>query len=591
MALDKEIKVILSAQDNASAALRQVGSSLGALEDAGRRLLATLGPLAGALAVREIVETSLQFERYKNALIAITGSADGASREMEYVRSIANELGISLEATAESWVKFSAATKGTAIAGDEARRIFESVATAARVLGLDADTTRGVFLALEQMLSKGKVSAEELRGQLGERLPGAFRLMAQALGVTTPELDKMLQTGHVLATEALPKFATELEKAFGGGKEIAISSASAAVERFGNKVTELKLQLADAGILDTVVNSMEALGQAISDPRVVQSIANMGQSFEAIASGSGPAMITALEGMVKLFQALAIGSQVVITALQLIGDVLAAVAAAAVSAAQGDFKTAWAILQDPTPANNFNKNLDALEKSTAAFWGSATQAASGVKTLGEENKTTTKTLADYEAEVRKAAGSTTAQADATKKSAEEAKKAAVELEKQRIEAAKLAVEIEKIASNERIKKIEFAVGLKTEQIKADVEVAKAIIGTIDTTIKSTGDLLGSLFGNLKGAGSFGEKWAIEDQIKLENQRREEALKLQKDLTQAQIDALKSRTEMMNRGEAMIKMTLDGVEPELEMIMWKIVERLQTRVNEELASFLIGVAPA
>jgi tape measure domain-containing protein len=51
-------------------------------------------------------------------------------------------------------------------------------------LGLSVDDQRGIFKALEQMLSKGNVQAEELRGQLGERLPGAIYFSAKALGVT-----------------------------------------------------------------------------------------------------------------------------------------------------------------------------------------------------------------------------------------------------------------------------------------------------------------------------------------------------------------------------------------------------------------------
>ena len=44
------------------------------------------------------------------------------------------------------------------------------------------------MLALAQMASKGTVQAEELRGQLGERLPGAFKIAAAAMGVTQAEL-------------------------------------------------------------------------------------------------------------------------------------------------------------------------------------------------------------------------------------------------------------------------------------------------------------------------------------------------------------------------------------------------------------------
>ncbi len=89
------------------------------------------------------------------------------------------------------------------------------MAKAGAVLGLRTDEMSGIFLALEQMLSKGKVTTEELRRQLGERLPGAFGIMAASLGVTLPKLDEMLKKGELLSADVLPGFADAVEVAFG----------------------------------------------------------------------------------------------------------------------------------------------------------------------------------------------------------------------------------------------------------------------------------------------------------------------------------------------------------------------------------------
>ena len=65
------------------------------------------------------------------------------------------------------------------------------------------------------MIGKGKISAEELRGQLGEAMPSAMGIMAKSLGVTTQQLDKMMASGQLMAEDVLPQFAQEAEKAFG----------------------------------------------------------------------------------------------------------------------------------------------------------------------------------------------------------------------------------------------------------------------------------------------------------------------------------------------------------------------------------------
>lgn len=115
---------------------------------------------------------------------------------------------------ASAYAKFAAATKDTGVSADQTRTIFEGVAQAAAKMGLSAAETEGALLALSQMAGKGVVSAEELRGQLGERLPGAFNLAAKAMGVTTQQLNKMLETGQIMASDFLPKFGATLKSEF-----------------------------------------------------------------------------------------------------------------------------------------------------------------------------------------------------------------------------------------------------------------------------------------------------------------------------------------------------------------------------------------
>lgn len=587
MATNK-IELLLSANDQATAALKNVSGGLGDMQTAVRQLLPLLGSVGAALGVREIIDSAVAWDGYEKALTAITGSGAGARKELDYIWETADRLGVGVNGLADSWVKFMAAAKGTVLEGQAARDVFEAVTQATVRLGLSSDETRGALNAVQQMMSKGKVSAEELRQQLGERVPGAFQLFAKAAGVSTAELDKMLQSGKV-GIDILPKVADELNKVYGSAGQA--ESARQAMERFGNAVEKFKLELSAAGVLDVFIGAMKALQETLGDQRTIESIRGIGQSFEGIASGSGPALVVALEGVVKGFQLLAIGGQTTITALQLVGDIMASVGAAVAFAAEGDFKEAWEILQDSTPADNFNRNMDALEKSTSAFWGAADKAAGGARTLGDEAKAAAGKTGELTTATGAATAATAKDADTKKALADEAKKAAEQIEKQRQEAVKLALEMEKIASNERIKKMELLIGLQTERLRGDVEVAKQIIGTLNTSIQSTGDLLGGLFGTLLNAtkgGSWSAQRAIEDQIKRENDRRDQAFESQKKLTDAQVEALRAKTKALNEGKGLINITLDGVEPELETILWKIVDRVQAKVNEEASELLIGV---
>lgn len=199
--------------------------------------LAGVVSLAGVAAMtKSFVDAGLQLEKMTKLFNAAAGSASLGARELEYIRETSKKMGLEFTSTAESYGKFAASIRNTTLEGEAGRKVFESVSGATSALGLSADETKGVFNALQQMMSKGKVQAEELRGQLGERLPGAFKMAADAMGITTAELDKQLKDGNVLASDLLPKLAIQLDKTYGKAAVEGAASAAAEFNRFKNAV-------------------------------------------------------------------------------------------------------------------------------------------------------------------------------------------------------------------------------------------------------------------------------------------------------------------------------------------------------------------
>ncbi len=192
----------------------------------------------GTVQIKQFVfslrEAQLEATRIGNTLkFALGGESQGVAG-MRYVADLANKLGLELRATAQGYAKFAAAASSANLTLSQTNAIFEGVAKATTVLGLSGADAGGVFLALSQMLSKGKVSAEELRGQLGERLPGALAIAARAQGVTTEKFSEMLDKGQIIARDFLPRFAAEMEKTFGAASGSAAQSAIANVNRLAN---------------------------------------------------------------------------------------------------------------------------------------------------------------------------------------------------------------------------------------------------------------------------------------------------------------------------------------------------------------------
>ena len=160
----------------------------------------------------------------------ITNSRELAQTQ-EFLRKSAQDYGADLLTVTNRYIKFRAATQQAGLTAKETQRIFGTMTKAAGVLGLKKDELQGIFLALEQMVSKGKITTEELRRQLGERLPGAMDIMANSMGVTTAQLDEMLKKGEVITKDVLPGFAKQVEIAFGLKNIDRVQTLQAACER------------------------------------------------------------------------------------------------------------------------------------------------------------------------------------------------------------------------------------------------------------------------------------------------------------------------------------------------------------------------
>ena len=217
---------------------------------------------AALYAGKACFDASLQMDRLVKSYATIEGSTSGAVSQLDYIYEISNKLGLEFQSTAEAAKGFFAAGKGSALQKD-LNGIFEGVSQAGAALSLSTEQMDGVFLALGQMISKGKVQAEELRGQLGERLPGAFNLAARAMGVTTAQLDDMLKKGQVTAEDLLPKLAAVLKDEFGPAAEQAAQGAQGAVNRLSTEWNLFKATVMDnKGIIAAINAITDAMGKA-----------------------------------------------------------------------------------------------------------------------------------------------------------------------------------------------------------------------------------------------------------------------------------------------------------------------------------------
>jgi len=237
--------------------------SLGLLQRIRGEVLSLVAAYGGLFAViqtlKGTVDAYQQLEAAQARLTVATGGDTAlAAQELDFLRRSADRLGIQFGVLATEYSKFSIATQNTRLEGEATRKIFTAVAESARVNKNSTEEMAGVFTALTQIVSKGAVQMEELRQQLGDRLPGAIRLMADGLGVGTAELIKMMEQGEVTSDALLP-FAEELQKRFGPGLADALSSTSASLGKLSNEAFEALLRFGEAGFLDAFTDMVDTL--------------------------------------------------------------------------------------------------------------------------------------------------------------------------------------------------------------------------------------------------------------------------------------------------------------------------------------------
>lgn len=219
--------------------------------------------VAGGVAAFQQAATT---QGVQNAIDFSVGSKQTGAADTRFITALSDKLGLSQEAGLEGFKMFAGSTRN--MANDQRLNIYQGVSEASAAFHLDGETQKGVYLALSQMASKGKVAAEELRGQLGERLPGAFKLAAESIGVTESKLNDMLQAGDVVASDFLPKFGAKLHEVFG---QVAVQNADSAqsnINRLYNAIFQLKNSIGNdltpAGI-DLIKNFLIPAAHAAAD--------------------------------------------------------------------------------------------------------------------------------------------------------------------------------------------------------------------------------------------------------------------------------------------------------------------------------------
>ena len=229
----------LSASSNS---LRSLSSGIGNLMGA---FGIASGLYLGASIVKNIYETTKQLQSLDLALRMVSGTQAEFGSNQVFLTSLAERYGIEIKGLTKNFTEFWVASKGK-LEAEQIKAIFTSISKSVAIMGLSVEQQDSAFLALQQMMSKGTVQAEELKKQLGNALPGAVKAATMAYQALHPELQvteklfmEQMKAGKVLSAELLPELAKAYEKLYGIENVKRAETLQAAQERLANSWTQM----------------------------------------------------------------------------------------------------------------------------------------------------------------------------------------------------------------------------------------------------------------------------------------------------------------------------------------------------------------
>ncbi len=273
-----------------------IGGALGAFGGVqGAFAGAAIGAQVGGIrkAIGAAADYAAQIGKLKIALEGVTREADEYTSALATAARVSAELNVPQEQAIRGVTRLTAAVKGAGGPVTDAETTFRNVTAAIKATGGSSEDVKGAITAMVQVFSKGKVSAEELSGQLGERLPGAVTMFAKANDKTLPQLQKNLKAGTVGLNE-LMNFIVQLGVEFDGTAKKIASSNEEAGARLTLAFDNMKARVGDA-LIGTGAELQNTFAEFIKEitPALVQVLPVIAKAFANVAKNIDKIVVAA----------------------------------------------------------------------------------------------------------------------------------------------------------------------------------------------------------------------------------------------------------------------------------------------------------
>lgn len=254
----------------------------------------------------QVASVTKELSSAKAVLSNVSDSQTAYNDSIQFATKLAKDYSQDMVSLIAQLGQFQAACRGSGLALDDVNNIYASIVKSATYFHLSSQQTEQALLAVQQMMSKGKVTAQELRLQLGNVMPGVFQKMADAVGVSTAELDKMMAAGQLISKDVLPKFAAELDKMTNG--KIDLNSLQLQINDLRNAFAELvnsggfeeaftKLVKIATNAINFIKRNIKGIGEFIGSYLIGNVLGRLARTITALSRLVGTNAVAAFKRM------------------------------------------------------------------------------------------------------------------------------------------------------------------------------------------------------------------------------------------------------------------------------------------------------
>lgn len=228
---------------------------------------------------KSVFQQSSALQTLRLQLKGVYGDAETAKKQYDELIKKSQQYGVDPTKFGGTYARFAAGAKGAGFSNDEINSGVDALFQTKTALGLTPERLEMTSKALSDMLAKGTVQAEELKGQLADHIPNAVQLAARAAGVSTKELFAKMKDGAVDSTAFVKLLLIELRKEYGKTAEEAQKSPMVAVSQLQTQMKLAADEIGNGGFNEAIAKVARDVTAELSKPEAKENLKAIGKAM------------------------------------------------------------------------------------------------------------------------------------------------------------------------------------------------------------------------------------------------------------------------------------------------------------------------